>query len=76
VAKIHLAHQSLTLVAVALKGGHVYLYNGRVLVDVINAPDTVTAMTFGQFGQEDHCLVLVTAGKSRKRRITYIWHSI
>lgn len=61
-AKVYLEHQGNTLVAVAMRGGQVCLYSGRHLVDVISAPDLVTAITFGRFGQEDHCLILVTAG--------------
>lgn len=52
----------MTLIAVTARGGQIHIYNNRNLVDVIHAPDSVTAITFGRFGQEDHCLILVTAG--------------
>jgi len=32
-------------------------------MDTITAPDTVSALLFGRFGQEDHSLVLVTISK-------------
>ncbi|XP_069683842.1 BBSome complex member BBS1 [Periplaneta americana] len=57
---IPLAHQGLTMVAVALTGGTVNLYSGRQVMDTIAAPDTVSGLLFGRFGQEDHSLVLVT----------------
>jgi hypothetical protein len=33
------------------------------VMDTITAPDTVSALLFGRFGQEDHSLVLVTISK-------------
>ncbi|KAL0268054.1 UNVERIFIED_CONTAM: hypothetical protein PYX00_010138 [Menopon gallinae] len=57
---VTLSHLSLTLIAVALSGGTIQFYNGRQLVDTIVAADTIAGMIFGQFGQEDHCLILVT----------------
>jgi hypothetical protein len=50
-------------VAVALAGGTVNFYSGCQLMDTITAPDTVSALLFGRFGQEDNSLVLVTISK-------------
>lgn len=58
-----LSHLSLTLIAVALSGGAIHFYNGRQLVEKIVAADTIAGMIFGQFGQEDHCLIMVTISK-------------
>lgn len=60
---IPLLHQSTTLMAVALEGGTICFYNGREMVDTIMAADTIAGMIFGRFGQEEHCLVLLTVGK-------------
>jgi Bardet-Biedl syndrome 1 protein len=51
-------------VAVALTGGTVNFYSGCQVMDTIAAPDTVSALVFGRFGQEDHSLVLVTISKN------------
>lgn len=59
-APVPLHHLGLTLVAVALTGGSVNFYSGCQVMDTITAPDTVSALLFGRFGQEDHSLVLVT----------------
>ncbi|GAB0098228.1 Bardet-Biedl syndrome 1 [Sergentomyia squamirostris] len=61
---VMLAHLGLTLVCVALFGGLVQLYLGKNLVDQFTASDTVSAMTFGRLGQEDHVLALVTVDGS------------
>lgn len=60
---VPLHHLGLTLVAVALTGGSVCFYSGCQMMDTITAPDTVSALLFGRFGQEDHSLVLVTISK-------------
>lgn len=57
---IGLEHLSQTLICVTLRGGSVQLYGQSVLVDQFMAPATVSAMTFGKLGQEDHVLVLIT----------------
>ncbi|KAK6620339.1 hypothetical protein RUM44_006740 [Polyplax serrata] len=57
---IPLHHQGLTLMAVALEGGTVSFYHGKEVVDTLMAADTVAGMVFGRFGQEEHCLVLIT----------------
>jgi Bardet-Biedl syndrome 1 protein len=59
-APVPLHHLGLTLVAVALTGGSVSFYSGCQVMDTVTAPDTVSALLFGRFGQEDHSLVLVT----------------
>lgn len=57
---IGLEHLSQTLVCVALRGGAVQMYGQSVLVDQFIAPATVSTMTFGRLGQEEHVLVLIT----------------
>lgn len=57
---IGLEHLSQTLICVALRGGSVQMYGQSVLVDQFMAPSTVSTMTFGRLGQEDHVLVLIT----------------
>ncbi|GLH14205.1 Bardet-Biedl syndrome 1 protein [Gryllus bimaculatus] len=61
---VPLHHLSLTLLAVAMTGGTVQLYEGRQLVDVVTVPDTVSALRFGHFGQEENTLILITVGGS------------
>lgn len=60
---VPLPHQSATLVAVSLNGGLLQLYNGRQLVDVIKAPQSVSGLVFGRFGQEENALIMFTVGK-------------
>lgn len=60
---IPLPHQGLTLIAVALNGGLICFYHGKQLVDTIIAADSIAGMLFGRFGQEEHCLILVTISK-------------
>ncbi|XP_071446183.1 BBSome complex member BBS1 isoform X2 [Hetaerina americana] len=57
---VPLVHLGLTLVAVALAGGAVHFYHEKVLVDVMKFPETVSALSFGRYGQEDNTLVAVT----------------
>ncbi|XP_046994984.1 Bardet-Biedl syndrome 1 protein homolog [Schistocerca americana] len=59
IGSVHLPQQGLCLVAVALSGGLVKLYSGQQLVDTIATPDTVAALRFGRFGQEENSLVLI-----------------
>lgn len=59
---ITLQHFSTHLIGVGLKGGMVHLYQGRHPVDVTSVPDTPSALTFGQLGQEEHVLVIITMG--------------
>lgn len=59
---ITLTHVGQTLICVALRGGLVQIYLNKVVVDHFNVAETVTAMTFGRLGQEDHVLVLITIG--------------
>lgn len=60
---ISLKHLNCYLIAVALKGGAIFLFKDRKHVDTIIASSTVGAMTFGPLGQEENVLVLVTVGK-------------
>lgn len=47
--------------AVGLKGGSVQLYQGRQAVDYVAVPDTACALAFGQLGQEEHVLIVITS---------------
>lgn len=61
---VPLKHLSAHLIAVGLKGGSVHLYHGRQPVDYTNSPDSPSALIFGQLGQEEHVMVIITMGKS------------
>ncbi|KAK3932957.1 Bardet-Biedl syndrome 1 protein-like protein [Frankliniella fusca] len=61
---IPLPHQSTTLIAVSLNGGLLQLYNGRQLVDVIKATQSVSGLAFGKFGQEENALIMFTVDGS------------
>lgn len=60
---VPLEHLSTHLVAVGLQGGLLHLYQGRYPVDYISVPGTPSAITFGQMGQEEHVMVVVTSSK-------------
>ncbi|EAA04615.4 AGAP007459-PA [Anopheles gambiae str. PEST] len=55
-----LPHLGINLVCVCLKGGLVQFYSQKKLVDQFYAPESVSALTFGRLGQEEHVLILVT----------------
>ncbi|XP_044753442.1 Bardet-Biedl syndrome 1 protein homolog [Coccinella septempunctata] len=57
---VALKYLNAHLVAVGQKGGLIQLYQGRRLVDFIVVPDSPSCMTFGQMGQEEHVMVIVT----------------
>ncbi|XP_055601592.1 Bardet-Biedl syndrome 1 protein homolog [Uranotaenia lowii] len=59
-----LPHLGINLVCVALRGGLVQFYCQKKLVDQFYAPETVSAVTFGRLGQEEHVLILVTSDGS------------
>lgn len=59
---VTLNHLSTHLVAVGLKGGSIHLYQGRHPVDYTSVPDTPSVITFGQLGQEEHVMVVITTG--------------
>ncbi|CAH0556153.1 unnamed protein product, partial [Brassicogethes aeneus] len=59
-ALVTLNHLSSHLVAVGLKGGPIHLYQGRHPVDYTSVPDTPSVITFGQLGQEEHVMVIIT----------------
>ncbi|XP_058838064.1 Bardet-Biedl syndrome 1 protein homolog [Topomyia yanbarensis] len=61
---ICLPHLGINLVCVALRGGLVQFYCQKKLVDQFYAPETVSALTFGRLGQEEHVLILVTSDGS------------
>jgi Bardet-Biedl syndrome 1 protein len=51
-------------VIVALNTGEIRVYNGKVLVNVINNTDVITGARFGRYGREDNTLVLVSKSGS------------
>ncbi|XP_055537016.1 Bardet-Biedl syndrome 1 protein homolog [Wyeomyia smithii] len=59
-----LPHLGINLVCVALRGGLVQFYCQKKLIDQFYAPETVSAVTFGRLGQEEHVLILVTSDGS------------
>lgn len=61
---VTLKHLNTCLSAVGLVGGVVHLYKGRQKVDSIQVPDSPSAMVFGQMGQEEHVLIIITLSKS------------
>lgn len=60
---IHLGHLSANLVAVGMKNGLIQIYHGRKCVDQTTVPGSPSAITFGQLGQEEHVLIIITIGK-------------
>ncbi|GLV44515.1 Bardet-Biedl syndrome 1 [Carabus blaptoides fortunei] len=64
-AQVPLPHLNTCLVAVGLGGGApLQLYQGRQLVDTIHLPESASAVIFGQLGQEENVLVIVTQAGS------------
>lgn len=59
---VPLTHLSTHLVAVGLKGGFIHIYQRRNAVDHFAVPDTPSAIIFGQLGQEEHTMVIITCG--------------
>ncbi|GJQ85344.1 hypothetical protein Trydic_g12650 [Trypoxylus dichotomus] len=59
---IPLSHFSTSLLAVGLRGGTIQLFQGRHLVDVIVGTETPSAIAFGQLGQEEHVMIIITTG--------------
>ncbi|CAH1155344.1 unnamed protein product [Phaedon cochleariae] len=57
---VPLPHIRMNVIAVGLKNGAIHLYQGRKCVDQINVPDAPSVITFGQLGQEEHVLVIIT----------------
>ncbi|CAH1646294.1 unnamed protein product [Spodoptera littoralis] len=55
-------HLGVTLTGVALASGHVHLYDGKSRRDTVFVRDVVSVMKFGQLGQEEHVLIIVTGG--------------
>ncbi|KAJ8722939.1 hypothetical protein PYW07_004119 [Mythimna separata] len=52
----------VTLTGVALASGHVHLYDGKARRDTVFVRDVVSVMKFGQLGQEEHVLIIITGG--------------
>lgn len=59
---VPILHLGVTLTAVALASGHVHLYDGKARRDTIFVRDVVSVMKFGQLGQEEHVLIIVSGG--------------
>ncbi|KAJ8970106.1 hypothetical protein NQ314_001396 [Rhamnusium bicolor] len=57
---VPLHHLGINLVAVGLRGGAIHLYQGRYPVDYTTVPDTPSVITFGQLGQEENVMVVIT----------------
>ncbi|XP_026466800.1 Bardet-Biedl syndrome 1 protein-like [Ctenocephalides felis] len=55
-----LPHLGMSLAIVSMLGGEIHCYKGRHLVDIFNITDTVSAVTFGSLGQEEHVLIIST----------------
>lgn len=45
-----------------MKTGVIQLYHGKKCVDQTTVPDSPSVITFGQMGQEEHVLSIVTIG--------------
>uniref|UniRef100_A0A182QKI4 Uncharacterized protein n=1 Tax=Anopheles farauti TaxID=69004 RepID=A0A182QKI4_9DIPT len=61
---VSLPHLGINLVCVGLRGGLVQFYCQKKLVDQFYAPESVSALSFGRLGQEEHVLILVTVDGS------------
>lgn len=59
---IPLSHFSTSLLGVGLRGGSIQLFQGRHLVDIIIGTESPSAIAFGQLGQEEHVMVIITTG--------------
>lgn len=60
-----LNHLSICLVAVGLKSGSIHLYQGRYVVDFTSVTETPSVIEFGQLGQEENVMLIVTTGIDR-----------
>lgn len=45
-----------------MKNGLIQIYHGRKCVDQTSVPGSPSAIVFGQLGQEEHVLVIITIG--------------
>ncbi|XP_050684774.1 Bardet-Biedl syndrome 1 protein homolog isoform X2 [Leptidea sinapis] len=54
-------HLGVTLTAVALSSGHVYLYDGKIKRDTVFVRDVASVIKFGRLGQEEHAFIIITA---------------
>ncbi|KAL1490258.1 hypothetical protein ABEB36_012984 [Hypothenemus hampei] len=61
---VRLEHLSTSLVAIGLKNGSIQFYQGRQAVDYLSIADSPSVIVFGQLGQEENVLVVITAGGS------------
>ncbi|XP_077292811.1 Bardet-Biedl syndrome 1 [Arctopsyche grandis] len=66
---VQLGHLGVNLIAVAMTGGLIQFYNGKNLVDLFQIQDTVSVMKFGQLGQEENVLVLITSDGGLRLKI-------
>ncbi|XP_074028565.1 Bardet-Biedl syndrome 1 isoform X1 [Leptinotarsa decemlineata] len=55
-----LYHIRINLVAVGLKNGSIHFFHGRKFVDQTSVTDAPSVITFGQLGQEENVLVVIT----------------
>lgn len=73
-ASVSITSQALQLVAVAVtteSGGSVLLYAGPQLMHSFHSLHPVSALIFGQYGREEHALVMVTDGKYLDEQVKY-----
>ncbi|CAG9759499.1 unnamed protein product [Ceutorhynchus assimilis] len=61
---VPLDHISTCLVAVGHKSGSIQLYQGRQPIDFTSVADTPSVIAFGQLGQEENVMVVITVGGS------------
>ncbi|XP_048479571.1 Bardet-Biedl syndrome 1 protein homolog [Plutella xylostella] len=54
-------HLGAVLTGVALASGHLQLYHGKARQDTVFIRDVASVVKFGQLGQEEHVLMIVTA---------------
>ncbi|XP_050310813.1 Bardet-Biedl syndrome 1 protein homolog [Anthonomus grandis grandis] len=59
---VSLQHLSAHFVAVGLLNGSIQLYHGRNVVDNISVSDAASVIAFGQLGQEENVMVVITMG--------------
>ncbi|CAH2074626.1 unnamed protein product, partial [Iphiclides podalirius] len=60
VTLVPIMHLGITLTAVALASGHLHLYDGNSLRDTMFVKEVVSAVKFGQLGQEENVFIIIT----------------
>ncbi|XP_066144542.1 Bardet-Biedl syndrome 1 protein homolog [Euwallacea fornicatus] len=61
---VPLDHLSTCLIAVGLRSGSIQLYQGRHPIDFTSVADAPSVIVFGQLGQEENVMVVITIGGS------------